>query len=109
MPQTPCYPPPVLRSSQAIGSSQLIVRGVAMAVAPSAAVLAGANPEEIGQTAEAAIARARAGVETVKSGTLTGLDLLDAYDEAMAALANTADPIDLVAVTHPDEETRDAA
>ncbi|MBX6748970.1 MAG: Zn-dependent oligopeptidase [Micromonosporaceae bacterium] len=63
----------------------------------------------IAAATEEAIARARAGFAAVKSGTLSGLDRLDAYDDAMAVLANTADPVDLVAATHPDEATRTAA
>lgn len=75
----------------------------------SAAVLASGDPAMIAAATEEAIARARAGFAAVKSGTLSGLDRLDAYDDAMAVLANTADPVDLVAATHPDEATRTAA
>jgi thimet oligopeptidase len=75
----------------------------------SAAVLASGDPATIAAATDEAIARARAGFAAVKSGALAGLDRLDAYDDAMAALANTADPVDLVAATHPDEATRTAA
>lgn len=75
----------------------------------SAAVLASGDPASIAAATDEAIARARAGFAAVKSGTLSGLDRLDAYDDAMAVLANTADPVDLVAATHPDEATRTAA
>ncbi len=44
-----------------------------------------------------------------EGGGLVGLDLLDAYDEATAALANMADRVDLIAVSHPDRGMRDAA
>jgi thimet oligopeptidase len=74
-----------------------------------AARLASSDPETVAQAAEAAIATARAGIEAVKAGTLSGLDLLDAYDEATAALSNTANRVDLIAVTNPDAPTRDAA
>lgn len=75
----------------------------------SAALLASGDPAAIAAATEEAIAQARAGFAAVKSGTLSGLDRLDAYDDAMAVLANTADPVDLIAATHPDEATRTAA
>jgi Zn-dependent oligopeptidases len=75
----------------------------------SAAVLTSGDPATIAAATDEAIARARAGFAAVKSGALAGLDRLDAYDDAMAALANAADPVDLVAATHPDEATRTAA
>jgi thimet oligopeptidase len=75
----------------------------------SAARLASGDPATIAAATDEAIAQARAGFAAVKSGTLSGLDRLDAYDDAMAVLANTADPVDLVAATHPDEATRTAA
>src|SRR5689334_17151146 len=74
-----------------------------------AARLASSTPEAVAQAAEAAIAAARAGVDAVKAGGLSGLERLDAYDEAMAALGNTANRVDLIAVTHPDPAMRDAA
>ncbi len=76
---------------------------------PSAAFLASADAEALGQTADSAITRALALIDTVKTGSLQGPALLDGFDEAMATLANTADPIDLVAVTSPDAAARDAA
>jgi thimet oligopeptidase len=74
-----------------------------------AARLASSNPEAVAEAAEVAIATARAGIEAIKTGALAGLDLLDAYDEATAALGNTANRVDLIAVTNPDAATRDAA
>jgi thimet oligopeptidase len=75
----------------------------------SSAPLLTGGPEAISQATQRAIAAAREGFAAVKSGELHGLAVLDAYDEAMAALANTSQPVDLVAVTHPDEATRAAA
>jgi Zn-dependent oligopeptidase len=78
-------------------------------VSASATVLASGDPATIATAADRAIEQARAGFAAVKAGGLTGLDLLDAFDDAMAVLANTADPVDLVAATHPDQATREAA
>jgi len=75
----------------------------------SAAFLASADAQALGQAAESAISQARAGIDAIKAGSVAGLALLDAFDEAMAALANAANPIDLVAVTSPDPASRDAA
>jgi thimet oligopeptidase len=75
----------------------------------SAAVLASGDPAAIAAATTDAIARARAGFAEVRSGALAGLARLDAFDDALALLANTADPLDLVAATHPDETTREAA
>jgi len=75
----------------------------------SAAHLIVAGPEEIGACAEAAIAEARAGIDTVKGGGADALTTLDRYDEAMAALSNAIDPIGLIAQAHPDHANRDAA
>jgi thimet oligopeptidase len=75
----------------------------------SSAPLLTSGPEAIARAARDAIAAARTGFAAVKSGELQGLAVLEAFDEAMAALSNTADPIDLVAVTHPDADTRKAA
>jgi thimet oligopeptidase len=72
-------------------------------------VLTTSTPDAIGEAADSAIAAARAGIDAVKAGHLSGPDLLDAYDEAMASLGNTANRVDLIAVTHPDAAMRDAA
>jgi thimet oligopeptidase len=77
--------------------------------ASTAAALATGTPHELEEAATTAIARTRAGVATVKAGGDPPLVLLDAYDEAMAALNNTASQVDLIAVTHPDAAMRDAA
>ena len=58
----------------------------------AAAALTTSSPSDLAQAAEAAIATARTGVEAVKAGGLPALELLDAYDEAMAALANAGRP-----------------
>jgi thimet oligopeptidase len=75
----------------------------------AAARLTTASPGDLAAAAESAIAGARAGVEAVKAGSPDGLGLLDAYDEAMAALADTANRMDLISVSHPDSGMRDAA
>jgi thimet oligopeptidase len=75
----------------------------------SAATLTTSTPEVVAQAADAAIAEARAGVETVKAGGLAVPDILDTYDEAMAALGNMSDRVDLMAISHPDARMRDAA
>ena len=74
-----------------------------------AATLTASSPGELAQAAEAAITRARAGVDGVKAGGLSALELFDGYDEAMAALGNVGDRVDLIAVSHPDGGMRDAA
>jgi Zn-dependent oligopeptidase len=75
----------------------------------SAATLATSSPPDLAHAADVAIAQARSWVETVKTGAGEPLALLDAYDEAMAALGDAAHRVDLIAVTHPDREMRDAA
>ena len=75
----------------------------------AAAALATSNPTALAQAADVAITDARARIDTMKTGGLDGLNLLDAYDEAMAALANAADRVDLIAVSHPERGMRDAA
>ena len=74
-----------------------------------AAALATSDPTRLAHAADEAIATASAGIATLKAGTLHGLDLLDAYDEAVAALKNAADRMSLISVTHPDPAMRDAA
>jgi thimet oligopeptidase len=73
------------------------------------AVLATSSPADLAEAARAAITSARADIDRVKSGTLTGLALLDAYDEAGAALSNCANLADVVAASHPDPNMREAA
>ena len=73
-----------------------------------AAQLATSSAEEVARAAETAIAEARAGIERVKTRQLTGAELLDTYDEAMTALANAANRVELIAVSHPDGGMRDA-
>ncbi|HEX7745221.1 MAG TPA: hypothetical protein VF462_08180, partial [Micromonosporaceae bacterium] len=53
-----------------------------------AAQLMLSTPAELGVSCEQAIEAARTLVDWVKSGKLAGVDLLDAYDEATAALDN---------------------
>src|SRR5688572_2978138 len=78
-------------------------------VLSEAAVLATSSPEEIARVAEAAAAQARTLIESVKTSGSDPLATFDAYDEAMAALGNTSDRVDLIANTQPDEAMRDAA
>jgi thimet oligopeptidase len=55
------------------------------------------------------IARARDLITAVTSGTLSGLDLLDAYDEATAALVDGAHHAKLIQQAHPSAPARAAA
>jgi thimet oligopeptidase len=73
------------------------------------AALATSSPEEIARASDSAIATARSLIETVKSGGSDPLGTLDAFDEAMAALGNATDRMDLIANTQPDAAMRDAA
>ena len=50
--------------------------------------------DELGKAAEDAITQARAGVANLKSGELSGLAVLDAYDEAKAVLTDAAGEAD---------------
>jgi thimet oligopeptidase len=74
-----------------------------------AAQLTVCTPAELGLSCERAIQTAHALVDRVKSGELFGLDLLDAYDEATAALDNAMHRVELISVSHPDSVMRDAA
>ena len=75
-----------------------------------AAALATSSPDERGRRPPTTRSP-RPGPASTRSSraACTALDLLDAYDEAMAALGDTADRVDLIAVTHPDAAMRDAA
>jgi thimet oligopeptidase len=74
----------------------------------AAAKLASSTPEELTHATQAAIATARANVETVKAGG-DPLAVLDAYDEAVTALVNLRDLAGTVAKAHPSEPMRHAA
>src|SRR6185369_7783144 len=75
----------------------------------AAAALATSTPDGLQQAGQAAIAAARTLIDQVKTSSQPPLEVLDAYDEAMATLGDTSDRMDLVAVTHPDEGMRTAA
>jgi thimet oligopeptidase len=75
----------------------------------SAARLAAGSTEELAAATDAAISTARAGIERVKAGGGSATEVLESYDEAVAALANTRDLADLIGKTHPSEAMRDAA
>ncbi len=78
------------------------------AEASDAARLITSSPTELAAAADHAIAESRALIGAVKAGAAVPLELLDSFDEAMAALGNTANRVDLVATTHPEKEMRDA-
>jgi thimet oligopeptidase len=75
----------------------------------AAALLSTSAADEVTDAGEAAIAAARTMIEAVKVGGLDPLGTLDAFDEAMAALGNAGDRVDLISNTHPDAAIRDAA
>lgn len=74
-----------------------------------AAQLTVSTAAELSASSEQAIQTARTLVDQVKSGQLAGLDLLNAYDEATAALDNAAQLAELISVSHPDGALREAA
>lgn len=71
--------------------------------------LAASTPEQLARATAEAIAAARAGIDTVTAGTLRGEELLEAYDEATAALENARHVAELVSQAHPDPAMRAAA
>jgi thimet oligopeptidase len=75
----------------------------------AAAALVTSTPDGLQQAGQAAIAAARTLIDQVKAAPTRELPTLDAYDEAMAALGDAANRMDLVAVTHPDAEMRSTA
>jgi thimet oligopeptidase len=74
-----------------------------------AARLAAGSADALTEATDAAIASARAGLERVRAGDGAPLELLDAYDEAVAALTDVRDLADLIGKSHPDAAMRDAA
>jgi thimet oligopeptidase len=68
-----------------------------------------ASPTEVTAACDAAVTAARTLTDRVKTGQLEPLALLDAYDEAMAALTDAANRVELISVSNPDPATRDAA
>jgi thimet oligopeptidase len=74
-----------------------------------AAQLTVSTPGELSASYEQAIQTAHTLVDRIKSGELGGADLLDAYDEATAALDNATHLAELISVSHPDGAVRDAA
>jgi thimet oligopeptidase len=79
------------------------------AFVPHAARLAASSPGEVDAASEQAITAARAMVERAKTGGLDDIAVLDAYDEATAALTDAANRAELISVTHPDPAMREAA
>ena len=73
-----------------------------------AAALASSTAEDLTDAAEAAIANARAGIDAIVRGELSGLAVLDAYDEATAELANMGAVAHLVVKGNPDAAMREA-
>jgi thimet oligopeptidase len=74
-----------------------------------AARLAAGNAETLTEATEAAIATARACLDQVRAGAGGPLELLDAYDEAVATLTDARDLADLIGKAHPEAAVRDAA
>jgi thimet oligopeptidase len=79
------------------------------ATVSAAAQLCVASPIEVTAACDQAITAARTLTDQVKTGQLEPLALLDAYDEAMAALTDAANRVELISVSNPDPATRDAA
>jgi thimet oligopeptidase len=73
-----------------------------------AAALASSTAEDLSGAAEAAIANARAGIDAIVRGELSGIAVLEAYDEATAELANIGALANLVAKGHPVAAMREA-
>ena len=73
-----------------------------------AAALASSTAGDLSDATEAAIANARAGIDAIVRGELSGLAVLDAYDEATAELANVGSLANLVARSHPVATVREA-
>jgi thimet oligopeptidase len=71
-------------------------------------MLASGDATAVAAATDEAIERAQVGFAEVRSGRLAGLAVLDAFDDAMLALANAADTADLIVATNPDPATRDA-
>jgi thimet oligopeptidase len=71
--------------------------------------LACSTPDALTAAADTAIETARAGIAQVSGGQLAGTALLEGYDEASAALANTLSVTEVVAKAHPDPAMRAAA
>src|SRR5690625_4533838 len=79
-----------------------------MATDSFAATLASSTPQRLSDAADDALQRCRAGIARLGSDELADVDLLETYDEAIAALIDTADVAELVAKTHPDAAMRSA-
>jgi len=78
--------------------------------------LASSTAADMTAAAEASIATGRAGIATVKIATVKAADpgvddvaILEAYDEAIAAMVNLASLAGMVGKSHPDEAMRAAA
>ncbi len=71
--------------------------------------LGAGSADQLAEATEAAIAAARAGLDRVRAGLDGPLELLDTYDEAVAALTDARDRAELIGKTNPDAAVRDAA
>jgi Zn-dependent oligopeptidase len=74
------------------------------------AQLAASTPADIAAAADTAIATSRAGFASVKAGdAASDIEIMDQYDEAVAALTDLAALVNMIGKAHPDEDTRAAA
>ncbi len=83
-----------------------------MSADSAAATLTTSTPDDLARAVDDTVAAATAGFAAVKAGAATAaapLSVLDTYDEAMAALGDTTNRMDLIAVTHPQPAMRSAA
>ena len=75
----------------------------------SAVHLTAVPPDELRALGEQTIERARTAVAGIRAGALTGLALLDRYDDVIAELTDLAHGAHLIGQTHPDAELREVA
>lgn len=66
-------------------------------------------PEDLARATEEAIDTARNRIDLVRTGQVSGTDLLAEYDEAIAALAGVRQVAALISKAHPDPRLRTAA
>jgi thimet oligopeptidase len=76
--------------------------------APTAATLAASTPDELARAADHAIETARIRIDRLTAGQLSGVALLEEYDEATAALTNLRSVAQLVIRAHPEPAMRTA-
>jgi thimet oligopeptidase len=77
--------------------------------AETAATLAASTPDELARAADQAIETARTRIDRCAAGQVSGLALLEEYDEATAALTNLRSVAQLVIRAHPEPAMRTAA